>query len=100
MRQSINWPPPSYADVEPSDVVDYGPLVCDFEYDLDDPPPIRAPAETITVRQKTKQGQSTPAQLEGTGWIESYNGSFPYGERRRGQFTIRWATEPVITPGV
>ena len=65
-------------------------LTIEFLLDPDVQPPIGSAAQTITLTFKTPAGQSTPANLAGTGFVREWSLSGTNEEEHTGSMTIRF----------
>lgn len=84
----------------PGDLQDAGGLTVRFFFDPDDPPPITAAVETITLTFPIPVGKSAGATLAGTAFVSSYSFSVPEAdEDMTAEMTIIWtgATGPTFT---
>lgn len=90
----------NYREFIPSDLADGGTIEMEINFDPDDQPPITGAAETITITFPLPSGQSTPADLEFTGYVNSWSWNAPLEENMTATITIKVdgvTTEPTWT---
>lgn len=89
----------NYRTFMPSDLVDGGSVDMEIAFDPDSQPPFTAAAETITITFPLPAGQSTPADVEFSGYVSSWSWSDPLEERMTADITIKvdGETEPTWT---
>lgn len=75
----------------PGDLVNYGEVTCEIQWDPDTAPPIDADAETITITFPNG------AKIVGSAFVTSYDWDAPLEEITTGSFTFKWAGEPTVT---
>ncbi|MBT8046399.1 MAG: hypothetical protein KJN67_04460 [Pontiella sp.] len=81
----------------PIDLVDWGTLEIEFDFDPDDRPPIDQPAETITITWPLPSGGSTAATLVGSGFMTDYTVNGPLEEKMTATATIKWSGDLTFT---
>jgi len=84
----------------PGDLVDAGSVSVRFYFDPDEPPPITAAVETVTITFPVPTGSSNGATLAGTAFISAYSVSVPEAdEDMTAELTVTWtgATGPTWT---
>lgn len=74
----------------PGDLVDWGDVTFEFEFDPDEQPPISAAPETITITFPVPSGGSTGATLAGEGFISAWQWGSPLEDKMTAQATITW----------
>jgi len=84
----------------PGDLVDYGSIEVDIEYDPDQSPPITAAIETFTITFPLPAGQSTAGYLAGTGFITDQDVDIPLEDKMTASFTLKWSGIPALTVSV
>ena len=90
----------NYREFIPSKLVDGGTLELEISFDPDSQPPITGAAETITVNFPTPAGGTTPADLEFTGYVNSWSFTAGLEEKMEATITIKVdgsGTEPTWT---
>jgi hypothetical protein len=93
-----------YEEVIPGDLVAVDGLECEMYWDpaTSSTPPILAPAELITITLPLGANQSTPATIQGTGFISARTSPvIENNARLMGTFTIQFdgKTGPTVTTG-
>lgn len=89
----------------PADLVNYGGLRVTVNVDSEAQPPIEADPETITLKFRTRTGDTNPPQLSGTGFVTGDDFNIPTGGGTSeegivtGSFTIVWSQKPTLTAG-
>lgn len=79
------------------DLADEGEVQFDFNFDPDEQPPIKQPAETITVTFRIPDGLSNGATAQGSGGITDWSWGVPLEDKMTGQGTITWLGEVTWT---
>lgn len=69
-----------------------------IQHDADLAPPIRGPAETITVTEPLRSGQATPATWACTGFMSDYQPTRKLREVVTAEVTLDFSGQPTITP--
>jgi len=90
----------TYMEFQPSDLADGGSIEMEIHFDPDAIPPISGAAETITITFPLPAGQTTPADLVFTGYVNSWSWEAPLEEVMTAEVTIKvdGKTDPVWTP--
>lgn len=83
----------------PGDLVDSGDVTVEIQFDPNNPPPIDAAPETITITFPVATGDLSGATLAGTGFISSTNWTAPLEDKMVGSYTITWSGEATYTGG-
>lgn len=79
----------NYRTFIPADLVDGGSIELEINFDPDSQPPIAGAAETITITFPLPAGQSTPADLEFSGYVNSWSWGVPNEEKMTATLTIK-----------
>lgn len=89
----------SYMEFQPAKLADGGTIEMEIHFDPDAQPPILGAAETITITFPLPAGQATPADLEFTGYVNSWGFEVPLEEVMSAEITIKvdGKTAPVWT---
>lgn len=117
--QSFNWTgiqigQSSIADIEttwlgsgakktyvPGDVSEEGEVTIPFQFDSEAAMPTKGTVQTLTITWPTLTGQTTPANLAGTGYIKSVTPpNFQTDQLQTGEIVFKWngLTGPTYTP--
>lgn len=75
----------------PADNHDEGSLELDIQYDPNNPPPLTAVAEAVTLTYPIPAGQSNGATDIGSAFITDEDRTIAIGELMQGTFTLKWA---------
>ena len=82
----------------PGDLVDYGSMTCEFQYDTQAAEVTFADAETITVTYPQDGGETASATIVGTGFVTSFTpGQMAIDELQTGTLSVRWDSKPTFT---
>lgn len=74
----------------PVDLIEWGELEIEFNFDPDDEPPIGGAAETITITFPTPAGGSTGATIAGSGFMTAFSVTAPLEDKMTATATIKW----------
>lgn len=88
-----------YQEYIPGKLLEGGSVELEINFDPDQIPPLNAAAETITITFPLPQGGITPADVEFTGFINSWSWSAPLEEKMTADVGIKvdGKTAPVWT---
>jgi len=75
----------------PGDLVNWGELEVELQFDIDDRPPIDQVAETITITFPLSALGATAATLAGTGFMTNFGAEVPLEELMSGSYTVKWS---------
>lgn len=74
----------------PTDLIDWGDLEIELNFDPDEEPPLSGAAETITITWPLPAGGSTAATLAGSGFMTGFSISGTLEEKMTASATIKW----------
>lgn len=99
-REAINVTNMSSEDEEyiASRLVDAGELDCTIFFDQDKEPPIRQPAEPITIKFPVPAGKTTPGQVACTGFMTENSIAVPVKEKMTQSVKIKFTGRRTYTP--
>jgi len=88
-----------YKTYIPGKLLEGGAIEMEINFDPDATPPLSGAAETITITFPLPSGQATPADVEFSGYINSWSWSDPMEEKMTADVTVKvdGNTAPVWT---
>ena len=74
---------------QPSDLVDHGTLSVEIAISPDKTPPIKQPAETITITYPIPAGKTTAATAQFSGFMTKFSPKVPFDDKMTGTAEIK-----------
>lgn len=75
---------------QPVDLIEWGELELEFNFDPDDEPPMSGAAETVTITFPVPAGGSTGATIAGSGFMTAFSFTGALEDKMMATATVKW----------
>ena len=76
---------------QPVDLIEWGELEIEFNFDPNNEPPIDGAAETITITFPIPSGGASGATIAGSGFMTAFSVTAPLEDKMTATATIKWS---------